>query len=158
MPKGYVMQHILIMEEKLGRKVLLGKEVVHHKNGKKDDNRLVNLELLPIGEHATKHLIERKFNGLLISKKIFEKMQRLYEQGFSRKDIMRICKVSHSTAYKHTHKIIPISPPITSVFLENQEQNRAEYRAMLEKRGKDKREQMTKSVTMPRVYEKTSLL
>lgn len=58
---GYVMEHVYIMEQFLGRS-LTDDEVVHHKNKKRDDNRLENLVLMTKKEHMSMHMKERHAN------------------------------------------------------------------------------------------------
>ena len=53
-PKGYVAEHRLIVERNLGR-YLEKSEIVHHKNGNKTDNRIVNLEIVDFETHQRIH-------------------------------------------------------------------------------------------------------
>lgn len=55
---GYVMKHHLVMEQYIGNYIPVG-YVVHHKNGKRNDNRIENLQLMTPGEHASYHMKKR---------------------------------------------------------------------------------------------------
>ena len=56
--KGYVFEHILVAEKKIGRYISLN-EHVHHINKDKLDNRPENLEVTTASEHSTGHCAER---------------------------------------------------------------------------------------------------
>ena len=55
---GYVMKHHLVMEQHIGGYIPKGC-IVHHKNGKRNDNDIENLELMTFREHAGYHMKKR---------------------------------------------------------------------------------------------------
>ena len=60
--EGYVMKHRLVMEQNIGGYIPQG-YVVHHKNGKRNDNEIENLELMKFSEHAKYHNKKRHESG-----------------------------------------------------------------------------------------------
>ena len=61
--RGYVYEHILVMEHHLGRQ-LNKDEVVHHKDFNKSNNQVSNLEIMSRGEHLALHNIARSTHGI----------------------------------------------------------------------------------------------
>ena len=58
---GYVPEHRLKMEKKIGR-FLRKDEIVHHKDGNTLNNRITNLQLFTWGEHTAHHNKGRKYS------------------------------------------------------------------------------------------------
>ena len=55
----HVLEYRLLVEKKIGR-YLTNDEIVHHINGDQTDNRLENLEVMTLSEHAKIHAIDRR--------------------------------------------------------------------------------------------------
>jgi len=69
MKKGYILEHRFVLSEHIGRP-LTKKEMVHHINGDKQDNRIKNLELCLRSEHIKNHHMKKRDSlGKFISNK-----------------------------------------------------------------------------------------
>jgi len=60
---GYVPEHIIVAEKKLGRKIKKT-EHVHHDNEQRSDNRPENLVVMSVSEHRRLHAMKSKFYEL----------------------------------------------------------------------------------------------
>jgi len=61
---GYIREHRLVMSKYLGRE-LQSNEIIHHLNGKRDDNRLENLVLTTWHEHEHKTIVKALKNRIV---------------------------------------------------------------------------------------------
>jgi hypothetical protein len=94
--RGGVLQHRLVMEEHLGR-FLAPKEVVHHINGDKSDNRIENLELL---QDQSSHIRGHFRDAPLYSEKIRSEMVSLAANPrISIGDAQKKLGISHGTVH-----------------------------------------------------------
>lgn len=90
-PDGYIMirkgnkyylEHRLVMESYLGRK-LKSEEIIHHINGIRDDNRIENLMVMSRSEHRG------------ITLKLFKRLKELEKENKRLKEEIKCLKILH---------------------------------------------------------------
>lgn len=116
--KGYVLEHILIFEEKTGLQVP-DNCCIHHLNGDKTDNRIENLSMMLTSAHTSFHNAQRKLSEETknkISEKAKERfkskenhpfykniditsMFERHKEGYTIKEICKEYGISRSTYY-----------------------------------------------------------
>lgn len=87
--KGYVKRAIVIYENMTGRRIKRG-EVVHHKDGNRQNDSFDNLQLMTVDEH-------KKVKRVRLDE---ERVARLYVEGESTKSLAEMFNVCKSTIGK----------------------------------------------------------
>lgn len=93
-----MLEHRYVMEKHIGRK-LKKKEVVHHINGIKTDNRIDNLALYKNqSEHIKNHVIGENNPFSKLTNKNVSEIKRLYRTGnYLQKELAVLFKVTNTT-------------------------------------------------------------
>lgn len=98
--RGYVLEHRLVMEEHLGR-FLTENEVIHHKDGNRENNELSNLQLLDDQKvHAEIEMTgKRNPNGQVVAQEpIFDELKfRLFNKNTNLIEIFTLSKLIGTT-------------------------------------------------------------
>lgn len=106
-------EHRYVMEQYLGRE-LTRDEVVHHKDGNKENNDIENLELMSLSEHSKQHRLgntlseeaKQKLSEALtghiaanrkLSDEQVEQIKELHNNGISNRKIAKMFNVNHQT-------------------------------------------------------------